>query len=128
MRNFIVIGAGSGGCAVAARLSESGAPDVLLLAAGGPDTGGAIHVPASFPSLFKGDAEWNCETTLQRHVHDRQEHLPRGKILGGSSSQYALNLPARPPVELRRVGCTGKRRLSCTDVLPYFTPKLSRMY
>ena len=120
MHDFIVIGAGSAGCAVAARLSERGTFDVLLLEAGGSDTEEAIHVPAAFPSLFKGPADWNYETTLQRHAHDRREYLPRGKVLGGSSSLNAMIYQRGHPSNYDGWAALGNPGWTYAEVLPYF--------
>jgi choline dehydrogenase-like flavoprotein len=78
MYDYIVIGAGSAGSAVAARLSESGEHSVLLLEAGGPDSHPAITIPLAFPSLFKTAMDWNYETTPQTHAGGRRDFVPRG--------------------------------------------------
>jgi choline dehydrogenase len=101
-------------------LSESGAYDLLLLEAGGPDADEAIHVPAAFPSLFKGNADWNHETTPQRHAHGRQEYLPRGKVLGGSSSLKAMIYQRGHPSSYDGWAALGNPGWSYADVLPYF--------
>ena len=88
--DYIVVGAGSAGCAVAARLSGHSAASVLLLEAGGPDDDPNIHIPAMFPSLFKTAADWAYETEPQEHLNGRRDYMPRGKVLGGSSSLNAM--------------------------------------
>ena len=60
--DYIVVGAGSSGCAAAGRLSESGEHTVLLLEAGGPDEHEALHVPAAFAAIFKMPMDWAYET------------------------------------------------------------------
>ena len=100
--DFIVIGAGSAGCAVANRLSESGKHTVLLLEAGGPDTEEFIHVPAAFPNLFKTPLDWAYETEPQVHCNDRVDFVPRGKVFGGTSSINAMIYQRGNPADFKR--------------------------
>ncbi len=88
--DFVVVGAGSAGAALAARLSEDPAVSVLLLEAGGPDTAPRLHVPAAFSKLFRGPYDWNYDTVPQPALEGRTVYWPRGKTLGGSSSLNAM--------------------------------------
>ncbi len=83
--DFIVVGAGSGGCVLARRLLDAGAR-VLLLEAGGSDTHPLIGPPAGFPKLFKSRVDWNFHTAPQAHLNGRRLYWPRGKVLGGSGA------------------------------------------
>ena len=88
--DYIVVGAGSAGAAVAARLSEDPGVTVLLLEAGGPDKALQLHVPAAFSNLFRGEYDWNYDTVPQPPLENRTVFWPRGKTLGGSSSLNAM--------------------------------------
>lgn len=88
--DVVVVGAGSSGAALAARLSESGRLSVLLIEAGGEDKDKRIHIPAAFSQLFRSDSDWNYQTTPQDHLAGRSIYWPRGKVLGGSSSLNAM--------------------------------------
>ncbi|WP_349425900.1 GMC family oxidoreductase N-terminal domain-containing protein [Microbacterium sp. LWS13-1.2] len=88
--DYVVVGAGSSGAAVAARLSEDPAVSVLLLEAGGPDRAIELHVPAAFSKLFRGPYDWNYDTVPQPQLEGRTVYWPRGKTLGGSSSLNAM--------------------------------------
>ncbi|HKP09063.1 MAG TPA: GMC family oxidoreductase N-terminal domain-containing protein, partial [Microbacterium sp.] len=88
--DYVVVGAGSAGAALAARLSEDANVSVLLLEAGGPDTSPQLHVPAAFSKLFRGEYDWNYDTVPQPQLEGRTVYWPRGKTLGGSSSLNAL--------------------------------------
>ena len=59
MADYVIVGAGSAGCVLAARLSEDPDVSVLLLEAGGPDTAPEIHIPAMFPIMFKSGLDWD---------------------------------------------------------------------
>jgi len=120
MHDFIVIGAGSAGCVLAARLSQGGRHTVLLLEAGGPDTHTSIHVPVAFPSLFKSELDWNYETTPQTRAAGRRDYLPRGKVLGGSSSINAMIYQRGHAAIYDGWAAAGNRGWSYADVLPYF--------
>jgi len=88
--DYIVVGAGSAGAALAARLTENADIAVLLLEAGGADDKQEIFVPAAFSKLFKSDVDWNYQTEPQPQLEGRSVYWPRGKVLGGSSSLNAM--------------------------------------
>ena len=119
--DFIVVGAGSAGCAAAARLSEDPAIRVLLLEAGGEDHNRWIHIPLGFGKTFAdASVNWCYETEPDPGAADRRVFWPRGKVLGGSSSINGM-VYIRGQVEdfdhWRQLGNTG---WSFDDVLPYF--------
>ena len=117
--DFIVIGAGSAGCTIAARLSEDPATSVLLLEAGGEDTNRWIHIPLGFGKTFADPSvNWCYET--EADASGRKVFWPRGKVLGGSSSingMVYIRGQAEDFDHWRQLGNTG---WSFDDVLPYF--------
>ena len=85
--DFIVVGAGSAGCAVANRLSQDGAHSVLLIEAGGQDKSINFKVPLMVVNLLKDpDVTWPFITEPQKALKDRVQLWTRGRVLGGSSS------------------------------------------
>ena len=88
--DYVIVGAGSAGCALAARLSEDASVTVALLEAGGPDDKSEIHIPAAFPKLFKTEYDWDYSTAKQPELDGRELYWPRGRMLGGSSSLNAM--------------------------------------
>tara|TARA_R110000744_G_scaffold4636_3_gene16667 strand:+ start:632 stop:2350 length:1719 start_codon:yes stop_codon:yes gene_type:complete len=88
--DYVVIGAGSAGCAIAARLSEDAANKVLILEAGPADTNDFIHIPATFPLLFKTPLDWNYRSEPQASLNGGTLYMPRGKVFGGCSSINAM--------------------------------------
>ena len=118
--DYVLVGAGSAGCVLAARLTEDPTTTVLLLEAGGPDTRAEIHIPAAFSKLFQSDVDWNYRTVPQAHLGGRDLYWPRGKTLGGSSSINAMIYIRGHHSdydEWAALGCTG---WGYADVLPYF--------
>ena len=89
--DYVVIGAGSAGCAAAARLSESGRYSVALLEAGGKDTNPWIHIPVGyFKTMGNPKTDWMYHTQSDPGLNGRDIPWPRGKVLGGSSSINGL--------------------------------------
>ncbi|RZI94216.1 MAG: glucose-methanol-choline oxidoreductase, partial [Microbacterium sp.] len=88
--DYIVVGAGSAGAALAARLSADPGVTVVLLEAGPVDRAVELHVPAAFSKLFRGRYDWNYDTVPQPALGGRTVYWPRGKTLGGSSSLNAM--------------------------------------
>ena len=88
--DFVVVGAGSAGCVLANRLSQDPETSVLLLEAGEPDDERNIKIPAAFPELFKTETDWEYYTEPQEHCGGRELYWPRGKTLGGCSSNNAM--------------------------------------
>jgi choline dehydrogenase len=119
--DFVVIGAGSAGCVMAARLSEDPATKVVLLEAGGPDTNHWIHIPLGFGKNFANAAvNWCYETEPDASIGGRKIFWPRGKVLGGSSSINGMVYIRGQKEDFdhwRQLGNTG---WSFDDCLPYF--------
>ena len=119
--DFVVVGAGSAGCAVAARLSEDPATRVVLLEAGGEDKNRWIHIPLGFGKTFADPSvNWCYQTEPDPGAADRRVFWPRGKVLGGSSSingMVYIRGQAEDFDHWRQLGNTG---WSFEDVLPYF--------
>ena len=90
MHDVVVVGAGSAGCVLAARLTEDASTSVLLLEAGPGDRKLHVRVPAAFSKLFDSPLDWGYRTTPQVALDDRRLVFPRGKVLGGSSSINAM--------------------------------------
>lgn len=88
--DHVIVGAGSAGAVLAARLSEDPDRTVLLLEAGGEAEGDEVHVPAAFATMFKTRWDWNYQTTEQKQLHGRRAYWPRMKALGGCSSMNAM--------------------------------------
>ncbi|MEU4311102.1 GMC family oxidoreductase N-terminal domain-containing protein [Nocardia sp. NPDC024068] len=88
--DYVVVGTGSAGAVLAARLSEKPANQVLALEAGPEDKNRFAHIPAAFSKLFQSECDWSYLTTPQPELGNRRILYPRGKLLGGSSSMNAM--------------------------------------
>ncbi len=118
--DFIVVGGGSAGCVVAARLAEDSSARVLLLEAGGSDRHPLYHVPAGFAKMTKGIGSWGWSTVAQRHMQDKVFRYTQARVIGGGSSinaQVYTRGNALDYDEWRQKGCTG---WGYDDVLPYY--------
>jgi choline dehydrogenase-like flavoprotein len=116
MYDYVIVGAGSAGCVLANRLS--GDPDVrvLLLEAGGPDTNDLVHLPAAFSALYRTAQDWDHSTIYEPFANDRRIYLPRGKVLGGSSSINAMIYIRGNPLDYDEWGPGW----TWAEMLPYF--------
>jgi choline dehydrogenase-like flavoprotein len=118
--DYVIVGAGAAGCVLAGRLSEDPDVKVQLLEAGPPDTAAELHVPAMFPLVFKSGLDWDLYGEEEPGLGGRRLYLPRGRVIGGSSSINAMIYLRGHRAdfdEWAESGCTG---WSYDEVLPYF--------
>jgi choline dehydrogenase len=120
MYDYIIVGAGSAGCVLAARLSEDPDVSVLVLEAGGPDSLDSIHVPVAFGQLFKTACDWDYSSQPEPRCNGRRIYLPRGKTLGGCSSCNAMVYIRGHRVDYDEWRDAGNPGWGYDDILPYF--------
>ena len=117
---YVVVGSGSAGCVLAARLSEDPGVSVCLIEAGPPDTAQEIHVPAMFVLLFKSALDWDLLGEPEPGLDGRRLYLPRGRMIGGSSSMNAMIYLRGNPLDYDDWAAGGAEGWSWAEVLPYF--------
>ena len=119
--DYIVVGAGSAGCVLAARLSEDPRNQVLLLEAGPPDRSPWIHLPIGYgKTMWSPVYNWKFETDPDPNMNGRRIYWPRGKTLGGSSSINGLIYIRGQAEDYDHWAELGNEGWSFEDVLPYF--------
>jgi choline dehydrogenase len=119
--DYVIVGAGSAGCALANRLTASGRHRVLLLEAGGHDRNIWIHIPLGYGKLFSDPkVNWLYATEPEPDLNNRKIIQPRGKVLGGSSSINGLLYVRGQPEDYDHWRQLGNAGWSFEDVLPYF--------
>jgi choline dehydrogenase len=115
--DYVIVGGGSAGCVLAARLSEDPDVRVLLLEAGPPDVNENIHVPLGYLKLAATEVDWDYHSAPEHECAGRRIPLPRGRVLGGSSSINAMVYIRGNRRDYDDWGVPG---WAWADMLPYF--------
>ena len=119
--DYVIVGGGSAGATLAARLTEQPDISVCLLEAGPKDDRAAIHTPAMIvDAIYSDDLNWHYETVPQKQLMGRELYWPRGKTLGGSSSINAMVYIRGGQVDYEAWERLGAEGFGWNDVLPYF--------
>jgi choline dehydrogenase len=118
--DYIIVGAGSAGCVLAARLSQDPNVRVALVEAGGPDDAPEISMPVAFPQLFKTKYDWDFSTEPEPGLRQRRIYAPRGRTLGGSSAINAMIYIRGNVGDFDGWADEGAPGWSYREMLPYF--------
>jgi choline dehydrogenase len=118
--DYVIVGAGSAGCTLAARLSEDPDVSVLVIEAGSKDRSLNIKIPAAFPNQFHTKLDWDYATEPEPGCDGRSLYIPRGKSLGGSSSMNAMIYVRGRPLDYDLWEQAGASGWGWQEVLPYF--------
>jgi len=118
--DYVVVGAGSAGCVVAARLGEDPGVSVLLIDAGPPDSAPEIHLPIGLEQLWQGRFDWGFISEPEPALGGARLYLPRGRVLGGSSSLNAMLYVRGNRADYDGWAAMGLRGWGYEDTLPYF--------
>jgi choline dehydrogenase-like flavoprotein len=118
--DYVIVGGGSAGCVLAARLSEDAGVRVLLIEAGGRGKHPNIKIPAAFAKQFHTKLDWDLATEPEPHCNGRSLYIPRGKGLGGSSGMNAMLYVRGRPLDYDLWESEGAAGWGWEDVRPYF--------
>lgn len=120
MHDFIIVGGGSSGCALAGRLAMEGGGKSLVLEAGGPDRHPLIHIPAGFTRLLDSRFLYHYETAPQAALDGKTRIMPQGNVLGGGGSVNATIYVRGQRSDYDGWAEAGATGWSYAEVLPYF--------
>ena len=120
MHDYVIVGAGSAGCVVANRLGEDPDVRVAVIEAGPPDDDPNIHMPFGFGLNLTSDFDWALFSEPEPGLDYRRNYLPRGRVLGGSSSLNAMIYIRGNPADYDEWAALGNDGWAYEDVLPYF--------
>ena len=120
MFDYVIVGSGSAGCVLAARLTEDPDVTVCLIEAGGSDRNLKVKIPAAFPQLFKSNRDWGYYSDPEPGLMGRRLFMPRGKMIGGSSSINAMLFVRGNSADYDGWAKDGAVGWSYDEVLPYF--------
>jgi choline dehydrogenase-like flavoprotein len=120
VHDYVIVGAGSAGCVLAARLSEDPDVRVAILEAGGSDTRPEIAMPIAFPMLLKSSVDWDLLGEPEPGLGGKRLYLPRGKVVGGSGSINAMIYVRGNRADYDGWAAGGAHGWSYDEVLPYF--------
>ena len=118
--DYVVLGGGSAGCVVASRLSEDPAVSVALIEAGPPDHDEVFRVPGRFSELQKSSFDWDLATEAESALGGRRAYLPRGRVLGGTSSINTMLYVRGSSADYDEWAAHGCDGWSYEEVLPLF--------
>ena len=119
--DYVIVGAGSAGCVLAARLSEDSACRVALVEAGGSDRNWRFSMPLAWNQAFgKGESDWHFASEPEPHANGREIPAPRGKLLGGCSSINGMMYSRghKPDYDGWAAGGAAARSRNCSSRMP----------
>jgi choline dehydrogenase len=120
VHDVVIVGAGTAGCVIASRLTESPDVSVLLIEAGHRSRKLEVRIPAAFTKLYRTDVDWGDSTTPQRTLDEREIVFPRGRMLGGTSAMNAMMILRGCRADYDAWAAAGCSGWSWEDVEPAF--------